>query len=99
MTKDEAIALYDSEFWKHLSLRERAEFQLFEPMLCMPFGVFHEAIEKTLSRPVFTHEFALNLDGLKMELMHGTTPPTLQEIMELIPEEKRIVVSLTPQPE
>ena len=60
----------------------------------MPFGVFHEAIEKTLERPVFTHEFGLNLDSLKMELMHGTTPPTLQEIMNLIPEEKRIIINL-----
>lgn len=94
MTKDEAIALHDSEFWKHLSLRERAEFQLFEGKLCMPFGVFHEAVEKTLERPVFTHEFGLNLDGLKMELMHGTTPPTFQEIMELIPEEKRITIKI-----
>lgn len=92
MTKEEAVALLESKFWEHLSLRKRAEFQLFEKRLCMPFAVFHEAIEKTLGRPVFTHEFALGLDGLKMELMHGTTPPTIQEIMELIPEEKRLII-------
>lgn len=92
MTREEAIALYKTNFWEHLSFRERAEFQLFERRLCMPFDVFHEAIEKTLGRPVFTHEFGLNREGLKMELMHGTTPPSLQEILEMIPKEKRIIL-------
>ena len=94
MNKEEAIALHNSGFWKHLSFRERAEFQLFEDKLCMPFDIFHEAVEKALERPVYTHEFGLNLDGLKMELMHGTTPPSLQEIMELIPEDKRIIIQI-----
>jgi hypothetical protein len=94
MTKEQAIELAESEFWKDMSLRERATFQLFEEKLCMPFDVFHEAVEKTLSRPVFTHEFGLNVEGLKSELIGERPMPTIAEIINLIPEEKRIILRL-----
>ena len=93
MTKDEAIALFDSEFWKDLSIEDRAKFQLFEDRLCMPFSVFHDSVAKTLGRPVFTHEFGLNLEGLQKELLGECPAPTLKDIIELIPKEKRILVS------
>ena len=92
MTRDEAIALHDSKFWEAMSYEERAKFQLFERRLCMPFDVFHEAIEKTLGRPVYTHEFGLNIDGLKKELLGETPPPTMEDIINMIPEEKRVLV-------
>ena len=94
LTKEQAIALADSEFWKPLSHMERAMFQLFEERLCMPFDVFQEAVEKTLQRPVFTHEFGLNLDGLKRELLGEKQPPTLDEILALIPEDKRLLIEV-----
>lgn len=94
MTEQEAIALYDSGFWKEMSFRDRAMFQLFEKRLCMPFSVFHEAMEKALARPVFTHEFGLNLDGLKKELLGEKAAPTIEEIIGLIPEEKRIIITI-----
>ena len=65
MTKEQAIALAESNFWEGMSHREIAEFQMMEEKLCMPFTVFHEAVEKTLGRPVFTHEFGLNYQGIK----------------------------------
>lgn len=92
MTKEQAIALAESNFWEGMSHREIAEFQMMEEKLCMPFTVFHEAIEKTLGRPVFTHEFGLNYQGIKDELFNGKQPPTMEEIINMIPEEKRIVV-------
>jgi hypothetical protein len=55
--------------------------------------VFHEAIEKTLGRPVFTHEFAFR-DELRKELYGEKEPPTLEEICALIPEEKLILIKL-----
>jgi lysozyme family protein len=64
MTRDEAAALYESGFWKQMTQEEIAKFQIMEERLCMPFKVFHEAVMKTLGRPVFTHEFGLNRDGL-----------------------------------
>ena len=94
MTKKEAIALHDSKFWEPMTYAERAKFQLFEPKLCMPFGVFHEAVEKALGRPVFTHEFGLNLDGLKRELLQISPAPTMEEIIDLVPAEKRIIVEI-----
>jgi hypothetical protein len=66
MNKEDAIQLYESKFWEPMSFQERAKFQMFEEKLCMPFDVFHEAVEKTLGRSVFTHEFAF--DGIKDEL-------------------------------
>ena len=92
MTKDQAIALYDSEFWMDMTYRERAEFQISERRLCMPFDVFHEAVEKTLGRPVFTHEFGMNHDGIKKEIFGEKEQPTMEEIINMIPEEKRIIV-------
>lgn len=68
MTKVKAIELYNSKFWEKMSYQERAEIQLKEPFLCMPFDVFHEAMEKTLERPIWTHEFSLNYYGLVKEL-------------------------------
>lgn len=92
MTKESAIALAESKFWEGMTHRQIAEFQMCENKLCMPFSVFHEAIEKTLGRPVFTHEFGLNLQGLKDELFNGKQAPTLEEIINLIPEDKRLIV-------
>lgn len=95
MTKDEAVKLYDSKFWHFMTNRERATFQLFEERLCMPFDVFHVALEKCLERPVFTHELGSeNVARIKEEFLHGALPPTLTEILGLIPAEKRIIVEV-----
>jgi hypothetical protein len=92
MTKESAIALAESKFWEGMTHRQIAEFQLCEEKLCMPFSVFHEAVEQTLGRPVYTHEFGLNFQGLKDELFSGKQAPTLEEIINLIPEDKRLIV-------
>ena len=60
--------------------------------LCCPFDVFREAVEKSLGRPVFTHEFGLNYDGIVAEFLGEGEPPTLDEIIAMIPEDKRIVI-------
>lgn len=92
MTKEQAIKLFDSKFWENMSFSERAKFQLFEERLCMPFDVFHEAIEKSLGRSVWTHEFGMNCDGLKKELLGEVPAPTMEEIINLIPRGKRIIL-------
>ena len=58
MTKEEAIKLAESKWWKSKSDEEIAEFQIHESKLCCPFGVFHKAVETWLRRPVWTHGFA-----------------------------------------
>ena len=95
LTKEQAIALAEEEFWKPMDLRARAMFQLWEDRLCMPFDVFHEAVEKTLGRPVFTHEFGLNHEGLKAELLGDRPAPSFEDILNLIPEGKRVVIMVT----
>jgi len=92
LTKEKAIELYNSKFWENMTHRERAVFQMNEPRLCMPFEVFHEAMEKAIGRPVFTHEFGLNYDGLFNELMNGAPVPSFEDVMNLIPAEKRVIV-------
>ena len=89
LTREEAIDFNEWKTWDH---RQRAMFQMAQDKLCMPFDKFHEAIEKTLGRPVFTHEFGLNPKGLMKELLGQKDAPTMEDIMNLIPEHMRVVV-------
>ena len=92
MTKEEAIKLSESKFWETMTYESRAKFQMFEEKLCMPFYIFHEAVEKTLNRPVWTHEFGSNgIVGLKKELLGESPPPSMEDIINLIPKDKRII--------
>lgn len=90
--KERAIELYETGWWKNRTHREIAEFQLFTTELCCPFDVFHEAVEKSLQRPVFTHEFGLNYDGICKEFLGEKKAHTLKEILHLLPADKTIVV-------
>lgn len=91
LTREEAISLYESGWWKEKTDDEIVSFQLFTGRLCMPFDVFHASVEKVLKRPVFTHEFGSS-GRLKEEYLGEKPAPTFQEIMEIIPKEKRIFV-------
>ena len=93
LTKEQAIAFAENKCYENMTYRQIAEFQMEQDRLRMPFGVFHEAIEKTLGRPVFTHEFAFR-DGIRKELYGEKEPPTFEEICALIPKEKLIVIKL-----
>jgi hypothetical protein len=90
LTRDEAIALYESGVWKKWPNEQTARFQLYQECLCVPFDKFQEAIEEELGRPVLTHEFAF-VERLKEEYEGKRGKPTFEEIMGLIPEEKRII--------
>lgn len=93
ITKDQAIALAETEFWKEMTPRQIAEFQMEARLLCMPFAVFHKAVEEALGRPVWTHEFAF--PELRAELLGNKPAPTWEEILDLIPAEKRVVLDLS----
>lgn len=95
LTTEEAIEFHDSDAWKELDFGQRARFQMSQKKLCMPFSVFHEAIEKTLGRPVFSHEFGMNYDGISDELFKGAAPPTIKEIMGMIPVDKRLILTFS----
>ena len=68
LTTEQAIAFHDSGAWEKMTSQERAVFQMAQDKLCMPFGEFHKAVEEALGRPVWTHEFGLNRDGIRAEL-------------------------------
>jgi hypothetical protein len=91
LTRDEAIELAESHFWEDIPIRDAARLQLYQDKLCMPFDVFHEGTEKLLGRPVWSHEFAFP-DLLRAEMEGKQAAPTLDEIINLIPPEKRVVM-------
>lgn len=93
LTPFEAIAFHDAGEWKSWTAKQRATFQIHQECLCMPFGEFHRAVEEALGRPVWTHEFGVNLDGLKAELAGQKDAPTMEEIIALLPAEKVVIVA------
>lgn len=58
MTREEAIKMAGSHWYETQTAEEIVAFQLYEERLCMPFDLFHKAVETALGRPVYTHEFA-----------------------------------------
>lgn len=58
------------KWWESQDAKVRAHGQLQEDILLMPFGQFHEDVEKLMGRPVWTHEFA-HPDELLEELKSG----------------------------
>ena len=91
--KDKAITLAKTGWWKTKTSEEIVRFQLFTEELAMDFGDFHGAVEAALGRPVWTHEFA-QLESLQLEFLGEKPAPTMIEILEMIPKEKRIVVEI-----
>lgn len=91
VTKEQAIALNDNKFYEGLTAKEIVEFQLFRDKLCMPFPVFHKAMEEALGRSIWTHEFA-GQEALQKEFLKERPAPTFEEILNLIPAEKRIII-------
>lgn len=48
----------DNQWWFSEDPKERAYYQINEPLLLMSFSQYHKDTEKLLNRPVWTHEFA-----------------------------------------
>ena len=46
LTKEQAIKFGESKVYETWTYEQIVRFQLFQEKLCMPFSVFHEAIEK-----------------------------------------------------
>jgi hypothetical protein len=78
MTREEAVAIYDSGQWKDWTAQEKVSCQLYEERLIMPFGEFQNAVNEAFGRPVFTHEFA-NPEKLQAEYEGKIGPVSLQE--------------------
>lgn len=91
--KEAAIKLAETKWWIGKTSREICDVQLFTKELCMDFGDFHRAIETSLGRPVYTHEFGLNYDGIVKQYLGEQSAPTLEQIIDLIPVDKRMIIT------
>ena len=91
LTKEQAIALYDSGFWKDLTPKQIVQVQLWTELLLVPFDLFHESMEKVLGRPIWTHEFAC-FEKLQQEVLGIIPAPTMDEIIDLIPKDKSVIL-------
>lgn len=89
-SQEQAVAIFEDGEWKDWTPEEIVKVQLFQDRLCLPFDIFHQAVEQVFGRPVWTHEFA-NQQRLIDEYLGDRPMPTLEEIIALIPEEKRII--------
>lgn len=58
MTRQEAIAMAGSAWWVDKTPVEIVRFQINEDTLCMPFSLFHKAVEQVVGEPVYIHQFA-----------------------------------------
>jgi hypothetical protein len=91
MNKEQAIAKAETKWWVEKTFKEIVDFQLYETRLCMPFDKFHEAVEKMLNRPVFTHEFA-DYKSLQEEYEGKRKYQGLTESIDrVIPKDKPII--------
>jgi hypothetical protein len=56
LSKEEAARCYECGHYLNWSDTLRAEFQLQQEHLCMPFNVYQKALEASLGRLIATHE-------------------------------------------
>lgn len=93
LTREQAIAFHDSGAWRKMDAMARALFQTEQDKLCMPFDEYHKAMQEALERPVWTHEFGLNREGLLAELKGKVPPAKFEDIVALLPPSKTVLVT------
>jgi hypothetical protein len=91
---ENAIKMSDSKWWEGMEPRKAAIIAISTAELCCPVSVFWEILSNALGRAVYTHEMVWGFKNLYLEIIGEKDTPTLQEIIELIPEEKRLVIQL-----
>ena len=91
LTREQAVALAASGWWKGRGKAEVALFQLHEERLCMDFGDFQLAVDELLGRPTWTHEYA-HPENLIAEYRGEKKAPTFWEILEMLPTDKVVLV-------
>ncbi len=57
----------NNRWWESKDPVEVARYQVFEDVLMTDFSTFHKSVEKLVGRPVYTHEFGLNVEGVRQE--------------------------------
>ena len=93
LTKKQAQYLNDVGAWWDWTDEQVVRFQLFQKKLAMPSYRFHEALEVVLKRGIYLREYSQR-DKLCEEYLQSNTMPTFQEIIQMIPEDKRFIIEL-----
>jgi hypothetical protein len=93
LTREQAVAMAKSNVWKEWTSEQVVRFQMFQERLCMDFSHFHKCVEDVLGRPVFTHEFCFR-DDMVREYLGEKEAPSFEDIINLIPSEKRIIIGV-----
>jgi hypothetical protein len=93
LTREQAVAMAKSNVWKEWTSEQVVRFQMFQERLCMDFSHFHKCVEDVLGRPVFTHEFGFR-DDMVREYLGEKEAPSFEDIINLIPSEKRIIIGV-----
>ncbi len=95
LTKEEAVSMYDGKEWADWTDEQIVKFQLYQCKLCVDWDRFRKAIEVVMGRGVSTHEFASsNIAALRAEYEGKRQKPTMQDIVDLLPKDKTIVVAM-----
>ena len=81
ITKERAVEIAQSGWWKDVDPATVARAQLNQDLLCMDFRAFHKAVTDALGRAVWTHEF-VDPGMLLSELDGATHKPDMTEIMD-----------------
>jgi hypothetical protein len=97
--RERARALFAAGWWQGRTARQIARFQLFTVELCLPFAIFHRALEEALGRAIWIHEFGFGAEALAQELLGERDPPTLKETLSLLPPDVRQEVFLVDEAE
>ena len=93
LTLDQAIAFGESEAWKNETGDQIAGRQLYQKLICTPFGVFHKAISEALGRDVYTHEFGW-MEELQDEFEGLKGKPNLDEILGYLDPASTMVINV-----
>ena len=93
LTQEQAIAFYESGVWVKWTGEQLVAFQLWQPLLCIPYSIYRELLEKVLGRGVQTVEVGLNRRGLQDEYLCKHEQPNMQIFIDLLPEDKKYLLT------
>lgn len=91
LSRKQAIEFAKSGVWKEWDDEQIVKFQIFQDRLCIDFDRYHRALCLVLERPVYSHELA-RMSNLRSEYLGIRKAPTINEIIEMIPEDKRQII-------
>lgn len=82
---------------EQMTVEERAlALEAIPVILTIKFSDLHKRIEELVGRPVWTHELGTGgIESLVKEL-RSQRPATIDDVMNKIPSDKRIIVNLLP---